>query len=108
MSDYAQVWRINEADFPHHGSDADRLQFALRYAILAPSGHNGQPWRFDLHRDVIYVRADRTRALPTIDPDDRELLIACAATVHLTRLALQHFGHHPQVQAVVETRGGEV
>lgn len=97
MTDYAQVWRIVETDFPYHGSDADRLRFVLRYAILAPSGHNGQPWRFDIHGDVLSVRADRARALPTIDPDDRELLIACAATVHLVQVALRHFGYQPQV-----------
>jgi nitroreductase len=97
MTDYGRVWRIDEAEFPYRGTDADRLRFVLRYAILAPSGHNGQPWRFDIHGDVLSVRADRTRALPTIDPDDRELLIACAATIHLVRVALRHFGHQPQV-----------
>jgi nitroreductase len=98
MNDYADVWRIDEHTFPHHGSAAEQLRFAARYAILAPSGHNGQPWRFTIDRDVLHVYADRSRALPTIDPDDRELLIACAATMHLTRLALRHFGHHPQVR----------
>lgn len=97
MSAYADVWRIDETDFPDQGSDADRLRFVVRYAILAPSGHNGQPWRFDIDHNVLSVRADRTRALPTIDPDDRELLIACAATVHLIRIALRHFGYQPHV-----------
>lgn len=94
---YADAWRIDEHAFPHDGSAADRLRFAARYAILAPSGHNGQPWRYTVDGDAMCVYADRTRALPTIDPDDRELLIACAATVHLTRVALRHFGQHPQV-----------
>jgi len=98
MTAYADVWRIDERAFPHDGSNADRLRFAARYAILAPSGHNGQPWRFTIDGETLNVYADRARALPTIDPDDRELLIACAATVHLTRVALRHFGYHPQVQ----------
>jgi hypothetical protein len=97
MNAYADVWHIDEHAFPHDGSDADRLHFAARYAILAPSGHNGQPWRYTLDGDALCVHADRTRALPTIDRDDRELLIACAATVHLIRVALRHFGYHPQV-----------
>ena len=95
---YAQVWDVAERDFPEAGTLADKLRFVLRYAILAPSGHNGQPWRFRLDRSVLQVRADRTRALPTIDPDDRELLIACAATVHLVRVAVRHFGCEPEVQ----------
>jgi hypothetical protein len=107
MSDpYAAIWKINENDFPQNGTPAARLQFALRYAILAPSGHNGQPWRFHIDGDLLYVYADRSRALPTIDPHDRELLISCAATIHLTKLALQHFGYRPEVQLLPEPSGG--
>jgi nitroreductase len=97
MNGYADVWRIDPRAFPHNGSAADRLRFAAHYAILAPSGHNGQPWRFTIDGDLLRVYADRSRALPTVDPDDRELLIACAAPVHLAGLALRHFGHRPQV-----------
>lgn len=94
---YADVWDVAERDFPTEGTPADRLRFALRYAILAPSGHNGQPWLFRLEGGRLEVRADRTRALPVIDPDDRELLISCAATVHLLRVALGHLGCAPEV-----------
>ncbi len=94
---YRAVWDIDESRFPEAGSDADRLRFVLQYAILAPSGHNGQPWRFHVDGDALHVYADRTRALPTIDPYDRELLISCGATVHLVRTALEHFGYHPRV-----------
>ena len=98
MSDnYGAVWAIDEGRFPEGGSDADRLRFVLQYAILAPSGHNGQPWRFHVDGDALHVYADRTRALPTIDPNDRELLISCGATVQLVRTALEHFGYDPQV-----------
>lgn len=98
MSDnYGAVWAIDEGRFPEGGSDADRLRFVLQYAILAPSGHNGQPWRFHVEGDALHVYADRTRALPTIDPNDRELFISCGATVQLVRTALEHFGYHPQV-----------
>ncbi|NUP50828.1 MAG: nitroreductase [Catenulispora sp.] len=95
---YEAVWDIDELDYPAGGTNDEILRFILRYAVLAPSGHNGQPWSFHLEDGVLHVRADRTRALPTVDPDDRELLIACAATVHLATLALEHFGHYPGVR----------
>jgi nitroreductase len=98
MTSYENEWRIDERAFPHDGSPAERLRFAAQYAILAPSGHNGQPWRFEIADDLLSVYADRTRALPTIDPNDRELLIACAATVHLAELALRYFGHNVDVR----------
>ncbi len=98
MNDSFQAaWTIDEHDFPTGGGPEQVLRFALRYAILAPSGHNGQPWAFRIVEGTLQVRADRSRALPTIDPHDRELLIACDATVHLTIVVLQHFGHQPTV-----------
>ncbi len=33
-------WQMNEQDFPRDGNSAEKLQFLLRYAILAPSSHN--------------------------------------------------------------------
>ena len=52
--------------------------------------------------------ADRSRALPTIDPDDRELLIACAATVHLIQLVLRHFGYRPQVRLLPDSADADL
>ena len=99
MSDpYDAVWMIDECDLPENADPEQVLRFALRYAILAPSGHNGQPWCFHIDRGVLQVRADRTRALPTIDPHDREMLISCAATAHLTQVVLERFGYRPTVR----------
>jgi nitroreductase len=95
---YDAVWSIDEHDYPCGGDDEQILRFALRYAILAPSGHNGQPWHFRIRDGALQVRADRSRALPTIDPDDRELLIACAAALQSAVIALEHFGHRPDVR----------
>jgi hypothetical protein len=93
---YAAAWTIDERDFPRD-EPSQVLRFALRYAILAPSGHNGQPWSFRIDQGVLHVRADRSRALPMVDPSDREMLISCAATVHLTRIALEHYGYLPAI-----------
>jgi len=53
----------------------ERLRFALRYAIRAPSGHNTQPWRFRIAGDGVEIYADRSRILPVVDPVDRALVI---------------------------------
>ncbi len=80
-----------EEDFPASGTIADKLRFALRYAVLAPSGHNTQPWHFVAQEDSVLVCADRTRALPMVDPHDRELIISCGAALFNLRVALAHF-----------------
>ena len=45
-------WDVNASDFPANGSDAEKLEFLVRYAVLAPSSHNSQPWLFDLHEII--------------------------------------------------------
>jgi hypothetical protein len=38
-----EPWAISEDAYPATADAAQRLRFLLRYAILAPSGHNTQP-----------------------------------------------------------------
>lgn len=72
--------------------DAMPLRELVAAAILAPSSHNTQPWRFRLAAHRIDLWADRTRALPVNDPDDRELLISCGAALFNLRVAAARHG----------------
>ncbi|AOJ76443.1 Acg family FMN-binding oxidoreductase [Burkholderia ubonensis] len=69
-----------------------QLKALLAYAVLAPSSHNSQPWRFIVDGATILVCADRMRALPVVDPFDRELIISCGAALLNLRVALVHAG----------------
>lgn len=80
-------------DYPIGGSTEDQFRFALDYAVLAPSSHNSQPWLFAIGPSGLEMFADRTRALPVVDPEDRELIISCGAALQHLRLTLRHFGH---------------
>jgi Nitroreductase family len=93
-----QPWRVTEQDFPTQGSATAQLQFLLNYAVLAPSGHNTQPWRFTLQPETLELWADRSRALPHVDPHQRELLISCGAALLNIRLALHHFGYSGDIE----------
>jgi nitroreductase len=86
-------WNITASQFPDAETMADKLRFFVSYAILAPSSHNTQPWRFQLTDNRIDLYADRTRALPVMDPDDRELFMSCGAALYNLRLAMRHFGY---------------
>jgi nitroreductase len=61
-------------------------------AVLAPSSHNSQPWIFRVRGRCIGVIADRTRALPANDPEDRELAISCGCALFNLRVAAAHAG----------------
>ena len=93
MTAQEDPWRVAEAGWPSAGDPTAKLAFALRYAVLAPSGHNTQPWRFRPRPGGMDLLADRSRALPVVDPEDRALVISCGAALGLLRLALRRFGH---------------
>jgi hypothetical protein len=62
--------------------NASLLQRELvRYATLAASNHNTQPWKFQLSEKSISIFPDFTRSSPAVDPDDHHLFasLGCAA-----------------------------
>lgn len=97
--DASSPWFIDERKFPRYEPIASKLRFCLKYAVLAPSSHNSQPWKFHIDATggegvagCVEVFADRMRALPVADPHDRELTISVGCAVgHLTA-GLRRFG----------------
>jgi hypothetical protein len=78
--------------FPLTGPMEARLRAVVRFAVLAPSSHNSQPWLFRVEGDRLELWADRARALPVCDPEDRELTISCGCALLNLRVALRKFG----------------
>lgn len=68
-------------------SSAPGFHALVHAASLAPSSHNTQPWLFRLGEKRIDVLADRTRALPVNDPNDREMTISCGCALMNLRVA---------------------
>jgi hypothetical protein len=91
-------WRISEDGFPAAGGASEKLRYLVGYAILAPSGHNTQPWLFGLDGDRLHLRADRTRRLPVVDPADRALAISCGAALGNLRAAMLRFGYRGDIE----------
>lgn len=78
--------------------DHHALRRLVEFAVLAPSGHNTQPWRFRIRDGALELRADRTRSLPVADPDDRELTLSCGAALGYLRVAVRALARTAQVQ----------
>jgi hypothetical protein len=64
----------------------------IRYATLAPSGHNTQPWRFSAGDGAIRIYPDFTRRLPVVDPDDHALYISLGCAAENLAVAAAHYG----------------
>ena len=76
-SDYDAAIAHSRAPLPVQAETRD----LLRYATLAPNGHNTQPWLFRTRQGRIEILTDFTRRTPVVDPDDHHLFVSlgCAA-----------------------------
>jgi nitroreductase len=83
-----------------HGPDRETVRAAIAIATRAPSVHNTQPWRWSIGAESLHLFADWTRQVPATDPDGRDLLISCGATLHHLRVALAALGWHTAVHRV--------
>jgi len=92
------------------------LVVAVEAAILAPSMHNCQPWRFRLGADTLEVHADPARNPVLADATGWGMRVACGAAIANARLALAHAGiqvstalrpdqGHPDLVGVLQVTG---
>jgi len=79
--DYDQQANQVRRPFAKDTTLAAPMRELVRYATLAASGHNTQPWRFRLGHSLIAILPDLDRRTPTVDPDDHHLFVSlgCAA-----------------------------
>lgn len=64
------------------GDDRHQLVALVRYATLAASSHNTQPWKFRLDSGRIAILSDLTRRCPEVDPDDHHLYASLGSIRH--------------------------
>ena len=102
----ATPWEIKEEDFPVRGETKDKLEFLLRYAILAPSSHNSQPWKFSIKDNQISIFIDKSRWLKVADDDQRELHISIGCALESLIIAAEHFGYNHKEQYFPEGEDG--
>lgn len=98
MAEMTTAWSVDHSAYPVTGPASVQLEFLVRYAVLAPSTHNTQPWLFRVRGDSLELFADRGRALPVCDPEDRELVISCGAALGIAQLAARNFGYEGAIE----------
>jgi nitroreductase len=102
--DYA--WQLDEREFPRDGPAAERLRFLIRYAVLAPSSHNTQPWKFRVEGDdELSVHLDRSRWLRVADADLREMHVSVGCALENLLVAAEHFGYGGEVAYLPDPTG---
>ena len=68
---------------------ASPMHDLVRQAVLAPSSHNTQCWRFHVAEKSISIAPDLARRCPAVDPDDHHLFVSLGcATENMVHAAL--------------------
>ena len=75
----------------------DQSRELIRYATLAASGHNAQPWQFLVTGSEIQIRPDSARRLAAVDPEERELWMSLGCALENLTLAARHSGFESEI-----------
>lgn len=92
-SNYAG-WQVDSQQFFLTKTVSEKMEFLLRFAILAPSSHNTQPWRFHIDEQgkSITIFADFSRRLVQSDATGRMLYIALGCALENIFISADHYG----------------
>ena len=69
----------------------------IRYATLAPNGHNTQPWKFHVVGNRIEISPDFGRRTPIVDPDDHHIFVSLGCAAENLALAAAASGHPGEI-----------
>ncbi len=86
------AWQVNIGDFSKSKSITDQIFFLLNFAVLAPSSHNSQPWRFEVDENNILIYPEKSRRLPESDKNDRQLYISLGCAIQNIFIAADYYG----------------
>lgn len=98
MKENYAPWEIKIEDFPEKGNLEDQLKFLLGFVLLAPSGHNSQPWSFKLEGNSIEFWVNTERALAKSDPERRQLSIAMGCATENLAMAADYYGFETKIE----------
>ncbi|GAA5020238.1 Acg family FMN-binding oxidoreductase [Actinopolymorpha pittospori] len=77
-------------------------------ARMAPSLDNAQPWAFRVTARSVEVYVDRSRAVPSLDPDDRQMLIGVGGAIFAVRLGICALGSEPTLALLPGDERGDL
>lgn len=82
---------IDLQEFYKHTNNFDRIRFLLKFAILAPSTHNTQPWLLRIEDNSCKIYYDPRLQLKEADPRGRDLYISLGCCLENLIIAAKYF-----------------
>ncbi|MDO8908551.1 MAG: Tat pathway signal protein [Pseudohongiella sp.] len=101
--------KVNETSC-HNKLEASAYDYRelVRYATLAASSHNTQPWLFKLESNRIQILPDLSRRCPAVDPDDHHLYASLGCAAENLLLAAQAAGLAARCRFDASTSGVQI
>ncbi|MEA1929378.1 MAG: hypothetical protein U9M92_00615 [Patescibacteria group bacterium] len=93
MGNNYKAWELVLDDFHKPTTPKDKLCFLLNFAVLAPSSHNSQPWKFKIDNGVISVALELSRLLPHSDSNNRQAYMSLGCAVENILIAADYYNH---------------
>lgn len=91
-------WEIKVDGFVKCKSERQRLSYLVSYAILAPSTHNSQPWRFLIGENFVKISPDHDRYLKHSDPNGRQMWLSIGCALENLLIASDFFGYDSKIE----------
>lgn len=88
-----EPWFVNSKNFPKEKSLKDHVLFFLKYAILAPSTFNSQPWKCHFTNSKLEIYLDHSRVTKTSDKSARFAHLSLGCFIANLGIAAEHFGY---------------
>lgn len=92
MKENYKAWNIDFNDFSNQKTTFNKLSFLIKFAVLAPSSHNNQPWKFSIKENSIFIYPENSRWLPISDPDYRYFFISLGCALENLLIAADFYG----------------
>ena len=97
MTDNFTVWDVKFTQFNSLKSREEKLKFFVNFAVLSPSSHNSQPWKFTVRDNSIEVSFDKSRSLPVGDPENRLAYVSIGCCIQNLICVAEYYGYKTQL-----------
>lgn len=99
-----RAWYVSPKDFSHTWTDKKKLETFARWALLAPSGHNTQPWKLVSQNKSLRLELNREHYL-SIDGSGLlsvEPYISLGTFIEVFSLAARGFGYEVDTNLILK------
>ena len=88
-----ESWEIRPDEFLSLQDNISRMNFFVKFGVLAPSSHNSQPWKFKVESNIIEIYLDTDRTLPEGDSNNRQAFISIGCATRNIVIAADFYGY---------------